>query len=283
MIDPEIEKITNEDKIKALEKRVEKIEKLIKNVSIIVSIVLAIIGVLGVSVWSSISTKIDELNKDAEKVENRYAELNNQMLLAGQSNVKLNTQLSDFSTLISQKHEEQLQRLTELNKISSKALLDSERAMHNAGMLIEAVKAAQASANRSEATNKRINEQIKKIELYVESIKASFIAIQETQRSLEVYISKNIKTTYPVDNFKISVSSNWGTYIVIEGDAIPCDKQYAGSTVRSYIIIPKNCSATIVDSGHSNTFLVSDKVKARVNIAGDGDYRKVSFGEYTFK
>ena len=283
MIDPEIENITNEDKIKALEKRVEKIEKLIKNVSIIVSIVLAIIGVLGVSVWSSISTKIDELNKDAEKVENRYAELNNQMLLAGQSNVKLNTQLSDFSTLISQKHEEQLQRLTELNKISSKALLDSERAMHNAGMLIEAVKAAQASANRSEATNKRINEQIKKIELYVESIKASFIAIQETQRSLEVYISKNIKTTYPVDNFKISVSSNWGTYIVIEGDAIPCDKQYAGSTVRSYIIIPKNCSATIVDSGHSNTFLVSDKVKARVNIAGDGDYRKVSFGEYTFK
>ena len=283
MIDPEIEKITNEDKIKALEKRVEKIEKLIISVSIIVSIVLAIIGVLGVSVWSSISTKIDELNKDAEKVENRYAELNNQMLLAGQSNVKLNTQLSDFSTLISQKHEEQLQRLTELNKISSKALLDSERAMHNAGMLIDAVKAAQASANRSEATNKRINEQIKKIELYVESIKASFIAIQETQRSLEVYISKNIKTTYPVDNFKISVSSNWGTYIVIEGNAIPCDKQYAGSTVRSYIIIPKNCSATIVDSGHSNTFLVSDKVKARVNIAGDGDYRKVSFGEYTFK
>ena len=283
MIDPEIEKITNEDKIKALEKRVEKIEKLIINVSIIVSIVLAIIGVLGVSVWSSISTKIDELNKDAEKVENRYAELNNQMLLAGQSNVKLNTQLSDFSTLISQKHEEQLQRLTELNKISSKALLDSERAMHNAGMLIDAVKAAQASADRSEATNKRINEQIKKIELYVESIKASFIAIQETQRSLEVYISKNIKTSYPVDNFKISVSSNWGTYIVIEGDAIPCDKQYAGSTVRSYIIIPKSCSATIVDSGNSNTFLVSDKVKTRVNIAGDGNYRKVSFGEYTFK
>lgn len=283
MIDPEIEKITNEDKIKALEKRVEKIEKLIISVSIIVSIVLAIIGVLGVSVWSSISTKIDELNKDAEKVENRYAELNNQMLLAGQSNVKLNTQLSDFSTLISQKHEEQLQRLTELNKISSKALLDSERAMHNAGMLIDAVKAAQASADRSEATNKRINEQIKKIELYVESIKASFIAIQETQRSLEVYISKNIKTSYPVDNFKISVSSNWGTYIVIEGDAIPCDKQYAGSTVRSYINIPKNCSATIVDSGNSNTFLVSDKVKTRVNIAGDGNYRKVSFGEYTFK
>ena len=265
------------------EKRVEKIEKLIISVSIIVSIVLAIIGVLGVSVWSSISTKIDELNKDAEKVENRYAELNNQMLLAGQSNVKLNTQLSDFSTLISQKHEEQLQRLTELNKISSKALLDSERAMHNAGMLIDAVKAAQASADRSEATNKRINEQIKKIELYVESIKASFIAIQETQRSLEVYISKNIKTSYPVDNFKISVSSNWGTYIVIEGDAIPCDKQYAGSTVRSYINIPKNCSATIVDSGNSNTFLVSDKVKTRVNIAGDGNYRKVSFGEYTFK
>ena len=283
MIDPEIEKITNEDKIKALEKRVEKIEKLIISVSIIVSIVLAIIGVLGVSVWSSISTKIDELNKDAEKVENRYAELNNQMLLAGQSNVKLNTQLSDFSTLISQKHEEQLQRFTELNKISSKALLDSERAMHNAGMLIDAVKAAQASADRSEVTNKRINEQIKKIELYVESIKASFIAIQETQRSLEVYISKNIKTSYPVDNFKISVSSNWGTYIVIEGDAIPCDKQYAGSTVRSYINIPKNCSATIVDSGTSNTFLVSDKVKTRVNIAGDGNYRKVSFGEYTFK
>ena len=283
MIDPEIEKITNEDKIKALEKRVEKIEKLIISVSIIVSIVLAIIGVLGVSVWSSISTKIDELNKDAEKVENRYAELNNQMLLAGQSNVKLNTQLSDFSTLISQKHEEQLQRFTELNKISSKALLDSERAMHNAGMLIDAVKAAQASADRSEVTNKRINEQIKKIELYVESIKASFIAIQETQRSLEVYISKNIKTSYPVDNFKISVSSNWGTYIVIEGDAIPCDKQYAGSTVRSYINIPKNCSATIVDSGNSNTFLVSDKVKTRVNIAGDGNYRKVSFGEYTFK
>ena len=283
MIDPEFEKINTEKKIKSLEKKVTQLDKLLKWGSAVVSSIVLIAGFFGFNAWSSISVKIDELNKNAEKVENRYAELNNQMLLAGQSNVKLNTQLSDFSTLISQKHEEQLQRLTELNKISSKALLDSERAMHNAGMLIDAVKAAQASADRSEATNKRINEQIKKIELYVESIKASFIAIQETQRSLEVYISKNIKTSYPVDNFKISVSSNWGTYIVIEGDAIPCDKQYAGFTVRSYIIIPKNCSATIVDSGNSNTFLVSDKVKTRVNIAGDGNYRKVSFGEYTFK
>ena len=283
MSEPEIEKIDEEIRIGNLEQKVAQIDSLIKWGSAVVSFVVIIAGIFGFNAWTSISAKIDELNKNAEKVEDRYTELNNQMLLAGQSNIKLNTQLTDFSTLISKKHEEQLQRFTELNKISSKALLDSERAMHNAGMLIDAVKAAQASADRSEATNKRINEQIQKIESYVKSIKASFIAIQETQRSLEVYISKNIKTSYPVDNFKISVSSNWGTYIVIEGDAIPYDKQYAGSTVRSYIIIPKNCSATIVDSGNSNTFLVSDKVKTRVNIAGDGNYRKVSFGEYTFK
>ena len=283
MIDPEIEKITNEDKIKALEKRVEKIEKLIISVSIIVSIVLAIIGVLGVSVWSSISTKIDELNKDAEKVENRYAELNNQMLLAGQSNVKSNTQLSDFSTLISQKHEEQLQRLTELNKISSKALLDSERAMHNAGMLIDAVKAAQASADRSEATNKRINEQIQKIESYVKSINASFVAIQQTQTNLESYIATNIKKIHSVDKFKISVSSHYGVFAVIEGDGIPFDKQYAGFEVTGYIIIPKNCNAIIDDSGFENTFWVSDKVKTRVDIVGDGKYRRVRSGEHSFK
>ena len=283
MIDPETEKINTEKKIKSLEKKVTQLDKLLKWGSTVVSSIVLIAGFFGFNAWSSISVKIDELNKNAEEVENRYAELNNQMLLAGQSNVKLNTQLSDFSTLISQKHEEQLQRFTELNKSSSKALLDSERAMHNAGMLIDAVKAAQASADRSEATNARINEQIQKIESYVKSINASFVAIQQTQTNLESYIATNIKKIHSVDKFKISVSSHYGFFAVIEGDGIPFDKQYAGFEVTGYIIIPKNCNAIIDDSGFENTFWVSDKVKTRVDIVGDGKYRRVRSGEHSFK
>ena len=283
MSEPEIEKIDEESRIRKLEQKVAQIDSLIKWGSAVVSFVVIIAGIFGFNAWTSISAKIDELNKNAEKVEDRYTELNNQMLLAGQSNIKLNTQLTDFSTLISKKHEEQLQRFTELNKISSKALLDSERAMHNAGMLIDAVKAAQASADRSEATNKRINEQIQKIESYVKSINASFVAIQQTQTNLESYIATNIKKIHSVDKFKISVSSHYGVFAVIEGDGIPFDKQYAGFEVTGYIIIPKNCNAIIDDSGFENTFWVSDKVKARVDIVGDGKYRRVRSGEHSFK
>jgi prefoldin subunit 5 len=283
MSEPEIEKIDEESRIRKLEQKVAQIDSLIKWGSAVVSFVVIIAGIFGFNAWTSISAKIDELNKNAEKVEDRYTELNNQMLLAGQSNIKLNTQLTDFSTLISKKHEEQLQRFTELNKISSKALLDSERAMHNAGMLIDAVKAAQASADRSEATNKRINEQIQKIESYVKSINASFVAIQQTQTNLESYIATNIKKIHSIDKFKISVSSHYGVFAVIEGDGIPFDKQYAGFEVTGYIIIPKNCNAIIDDSGFENTFWVSDKVKARVDIVGDGKYRRVRSGEHSFK
>ena len=297
MIDSGIEKIITDDRIKALEKKLSEFEKnnawLKKQVSHInhrirwacgiVSIVVAIAGFFGYNMWTSISTKINELNKNAEKVEARYVELNNQMLLAGQSNVKLNTQFTDLSTLISKKHEEQLRRFTELNKISSKALLDSERAMHNAGMLVDAVKAAQTSANRCEETNKHVNEQMKQIESYMKSIKDSFNAIQKTQVHLESYIAKNIKIAHHVDKFKVSVSSRFGTYIVIEGDGIPCDKQFAGTNVNSYIIIPKNCNATIDDSGSGNTFLVSDKVKTRIDIVGSGAFRTIRSGEYTFR
>ena len=283
MSEPEIEKIDEESRIRKLEQKVAQIDSLIKWGSSVVSFVVIIAGIFGFNAWTSISAKIDELNKNAEKVEDRYTELNNQMLLAGQSNIKLNTQLTDFSTLISKKHEEQLQRFSELNKISSKALLDSERAMHNAGMLIDAVKAAQASADRSEATNKRINEQIQKIESYVKSINASFVAIQQTQTNLESYIATNIKKIHSVDKFKISVSSHYGVFAVIEGDGIPFDKQYAGFEVTGYIIIPKNCNAIIDDSGFENTFWVSDKVKTRVDIVGDGKYRRVRSGEHSFK
>ena len=150
-------------------------------------------------------------------------------------------------------------------------------------MLIDAVKVAQASADRSEAMNKHINEQIKKIESYVKSINDSFKAIQETQSNLETYIATNIKATRLVDKFKISVSSHYGTFSVIEGDGIPCDKKYAGFEVTGYIVIPKNCSAIIDDSGFENTFWVSDKVKTRVDIVGDGRYRSVKSGEYTLK
>ncbi len=283
MRDPDIAKTKNERKNNSLETRVLKIERQLKWATGIASAIALIASCFGFNAWLSISATIDELNKNAEKVENRYNELNKQMLLAAQNNVTLNTQFADLSTSISKKNEEQLQRVAELNKISSKALLDSERAMHNAGMLVDAVKAAQASADRCETTNKHIDEQIKQIELYMKSIKDSFNAIQKTQVHLESYIARNIKTTHPVNNFTISVSSSYGTYIVIEGDGVPCDKQYAGYEVKSYIVIPKNCNATINDSGYENTFLVSDKVKTRIDIIGAGKYRHVRSGEWEFK
>ena len=71
MIDPKIEKINTEKKIKSLERKVTQLDKLLKWGSAAVSFIVLIAGFFGFNAWSSISAKIDELNKNAEKVEKK--------------------------------------------------------------------------------------------------------------------------------------------------------------------------------------------------------------------
>lgn len=184
---------------------------------------------------------------------------------------------------IAKKYDELLQRFTELKKLSAKAQLESERALNIAGMLGDAVKAAQASASNASNSNCDINTKVKKIQELVKLVQEAYIAIQKTQQNFEAYVSHNIQVPSEKKPFKIFVSSRYGEYIVIEGDGIPFDKTLAGYEVTGYIVIPKGYSAVIDDSGYENTFWVSDKIKTRINICGSGKYRHVRSGECHFK
>jgi len=283
MIDPEIDKISKEDEIRFLKKKICKLEKVFKWGAAIVTFVTIIAGIFGFNAWSFISGKIDELNKSAEKVEERYDKLNKQIFSTVQNNITLNTQLSGLSTEITRKYNELLQQFTKLKQLSANAKDKSEEAMYNAGKLIDAVEAAQTAAKKSSVASNHMNMQLRKIEDYVKSIRMSFAAIQKTQKNLDAYIANNVPLKPSVKPFTVSVSSHYGEYIVCEGDGVPYDKVLAGYRVTGYIIIPKNYSAIIDDSGYENTFWISNKVKTRVDMRGDGKYRHVRSGERYFK
>ncbi len=275
MIDDNIQKINVETEVAKLKTRVFKLESRIKYGLGIVTFVDIVISILGWSAWSSMTGKIDELNRSAEKVENRYSELNKQMLVAGQSNVALNTQLSSLSMEIAKKYDELLQRFIELKGLAAKAQMESERAVNNAGLLTDAIKSASISADRAEALALKAQEAAK-------STENANQAIQESIRSLDVFLAKNIKSP-EAKTFKVSISSTYSQFIISEGEAIAYDRSFGGTSGKAHIVIPPGCIAIINDSGSDNTFYVSNKVKGRAQIEGDGTYRDVRVGEFVFR
>lgn len=274
MIDPQIESINREDEIKALKNKVSQLEKTIIWATSIASAIVFIAGFFGFNAWSSISGKIDELNKNAEKVETRYGELNKQMLSAGQSNVALNTQLSGLSMEIAKKYDELLQRFTELKTLSSKAQLDADKAITNAGLLVEAVKAANLAAERSQ----KLAEQAQGSS---ENAIAAGRDIQKNIQLLDEFLSKNINSK-EIKTFKVSVSGNFCSFIISKGNSIPYDRKFTGSSARAYIIVPKGCTVIINDEGISNEFAMAPDVKDSVIFEGAGDLRRVKVGDYYF-
>lgn len=269
MIDENIQKINAEAEVRKLKARVSKLESRIKYGLAIVTSIGLIISILGWSAWSSMTGKIDELNRSAEKVENRYSELNKQMLAAGQSNVALTTQLSSLSIEIAKKYDELLQRVTELKSLATKAQMESERAINNAGLLTDAIKSATVSADRAENLATKAQNAAKATENANQ-------AIQESIRSLDAFLARSIKSP-KVKSFKVSVASTYSTFYIIEGEGIPYDRSFGGGDSSSHIVVPLNCSVIISDSGSDNKFYISKQVKDRVIFEGKGRYRKVQF------
>jgi len=179
-----------------------------------------------------------------------------------------------LSIEIAKKYDELLQRFTELKNLAAKAQMDSERAINHAGSLTDAIKSANASADRAEGLAIKAQEAAKATE-------NANHAIQESMRSLDAFLAKNIKSP-EVKKFTVSISSQYSEFILSEGDAIAYDRSFGGNSGKAHIVIPPKCTAIIKDDGNGNTFYVSDKVKARAIIEGNGTYRKVRSGEFIF-
>lgn len=257
-----------------LKTKIVRLEKTFLMGSSIVALIVFIAGFFGFNAWSSMSTKIDELNKAAEKVETRYNDLNKQMLAAGQSNVALNTQLSGLSMEIAKKYDELLQRFTELKALSAKAQLESERAMNCAGMLADAVKSANVSADRA-------NELAIKAQNASKTAESASVNIQKNIQLMDEFLAKNLIMP-KVNTFKVTITGNYSSFIISAGNAIPYDRKFSGTSAKAHIVVPKDCSVIVNDSGTSNVFFISDKVKDFVIVEGNGNYRTVKFGDYVF-
>lgn len=260
--------------VKILKAKTAHLEKVVWVGSSIVTIIVFIASFFGINAWSSISAKIDKLNNDADKVETRYNDLNKQMLAAGQSNVALNTQLSGLSMEIAKKYDELLQRFTELKALAAKAQLESERAMNCAGMLADAVKSANVSADRA-------NELAIKAQNASKTAESASVNIQKNIQLMDEFLAKNLVMP-KINTFKVTITGDYSSFIISAGNAIPYDRKFSGTSAKAHIAVPGGCSVIVNDSGTSNKFFISEKVKDSVIIEGNGDYRTVKFGDFVF-
>lgn len=225
----------------------------------------AILGIGGAGIFLYFYSQLSDLNENIEKTKNEYISLKNSyeelQLEFTESDRKLKNNIKDFEKFC-----------TETKNIVNIAKINAETALTKSGLLNDAINSAQMAANRACEANIKTQEKIIEYKKLEESIKNAYSGICETQRNLEAFLSKNLNLKQN-KQFKVKLSGSFCSITVVQGDGIAYDRVIGGSSSEDLIVLPKDTTVVIEDSGSSNDIYVSSAIKDNVVITGNGRHR----------
>ena len=105
------------------------------------------------------------------------------------------------------------------------------------------------------------------------------IGIQETQKALEAYLSKQAPFRQEKKTFTVTISGSFGYYYFAPGDSLPYDRKFSSNSSTATVWVPEGTYATVKVSGNSNDLHVHRDLQGRVSIETSGSFNEQDFFE----
>lgn len=240
-----------------LETRVLQLEKFRNHVLITITIFLAILGFLGIGAWQTLSSKLVDLQDNADKID------------ATQQRITDN--LTTITTETSKRYGEMLARLDDLRSAAARAKNDAEYASNTAGNLRDSINQSKAAAESAEKAARETADLAEQARDASEKSTSAMKGMQETQRALEKYLSKRMPPDVEKKSFNVTVSGNLGDFYFIPGDSLPYDRTFSSNNSNGTIWVSENTYVTVKVTGNNNDLNLHRDLEGRVNIENSGN------------
>ena len=216
-----------------LDERIAKLERAYRIIQL-VGVVLGIFGISGGAIlwygYSSLKDKESEIKNDYNKlcldsqkaadritgIWEKIGEAEKDFCVLKKDNAKILSDALDKYSALSDAYLELKEKVTKANEAASTAL-------SRAGELIAAVETATSAAAKSENASQSNAAILKQAQGVAQEIKASFSAIQDSQRALEAYLSSKILDKER--EFTVEITGSSSNCSFISGESIPYSRK----------------------------------------------------------
>lgn len=268
-----------------LDERVAKLERAYRIIQL-VGVVLGIFGISsGAILWygySSLKDKESEIKNDYNKlcldsqkaadritgIWEKIGEAEKDFCALKKDNAKILSDALDKYSALSDAYLELKEKVTKANEAASTAL-------SRAGELIAAVETATSAAAKSENASQSNAAILKQSQGVAQEIKASFSAMQDSQRTLEAYLSSKILDKER--EFTVEITGSSSNCSFISGASIPYSRKIGGSFSKSVVVVPKGSICKVKVTASFCDLTIQKELQGRVIVEGNGSSCEVRY------
>ena len=268
-----------------LDIRVSKLESVYRRIQF-VCVALGVLGISGGTIlwygYSSLKDKEREIRNDYNKlwldsqkaadritdIWEKISDAEKDFCALKKDNAKVLSDALDKYSALSDAYIELKGKVTKANDVASTAL-------SRAGELIISVEKAASAAAKSENASQTNVVILKQTQKVATEVKASFAAMQDSQRALEAYLSGKIADKEREFTVEISGSSTHCSFV--SGESIPYSRKIGGSFSRSVVVVPKNSICRVKVSASFCDISIQRELQGRVIVEGSGSSCSVRY------
>lgn len=268
-----------------LDERVAKLERAYRIIQL-VGVVLGIFGISGGAIlwygYSSLKDKESEIKNDYNKlcldsqkaadritgIWEKIGEAEKDFCALKKDNAKILSDALDKYSALSDAYLELKEKVTKANEAASTAL-------SRAGELIAAVETATSAAAKSENASQSNAAILKQAQGVAQEIKASFSAMQDSQRALEAYLSSKILDKER--EFTVEITGSSSNCSFISGESIPYSRKIGGSFSKSVVVVPKGSICKVKVTASFCDLTIQKELQGRVIVEGNGSSCEVRY------